>query len=276
MISKNFIFIKPESLKEAWELYKNYIEQGRNVYYYSGGTEIVTFSRKGILNPDVLIDLKCIKECKEFHFNEDLLITGSCVSLNEIIESQISKILSISLKGIADHTVRNRITIGGNIVGQLPFREAVLPLLVLDSIIKIYGKEGVKEYKINEIFDKNLKIDKGDLLFQIMIPKNLLNLDFYYQRKVFFTKVDYPIISTLFVKVDNKIRMSLTGALNYPIRDYEAEKILNDESLEKKEKIEKIVEKFKPEFKTDFRASKEYRLELFKNILNDAIYYFGG
>lgn len=276
MISKNFIFIKPESLKEAWELYKNYIEQGRNVYYYSGGTEIVTFSRKGILNPDVLIDLKCIKECKEFHFNEDLLITGSCVSLNEIIESQISKILSISLKGIADHTVRNRVTIGGNIVGQLPFREAVLPLLVLDSIIKIYGKEGVKEYKINEIFDKNLKIDKGDLLFQIMIPKNLLNLDFYYQRKVFFTKVDYPIISTLFVKVDNKIRMSLTGALNYPIRDYEAEKILNDESLEKKEKIEKIVEKFKPEFKTDFRASKEYRLELFKNILNDAIYYFGG
>ncbi|MGQ9845573.1 MAG: FAD binding domain-containing protein [Caldisericia bacterium] len=276
MISKNFIFIKPESLKEAWELYKNYIEQGRSVYYYSGGTEIVTFSRKGILNPDVLIDLKCIKECKGFHFNEDLLITGSCVSLNEIIESQISKILSISLKGVADHTVRNRITIGGNIVGQLPFREAVLPLLVLDSIIKIYGKEGVKEYKINEIFDKNLKIDKGDLLFQIMIPKNLLNLDFYYQRRVFFTKVDYPIISALFVKVDNKIRMSLTGALNYPIRDYEAEKILNDESLEKKEKIEKIVEKFKPEFKTDFRASKEYRLELFKNILNDAIYYFGG
>lgn len=276
MISKNFIFIKPESLKEAWELYKNYIEQGRNVYYYSGGTEIVTFSRKGILNPDVLIDLKCIKECKEFNFNEDLLITGSCVTLNEIIESQISKILSISLKGIADHTVRNRITIGGNIVGQLPFREAVLPLLVLDSIIKIYGKEGVKEYKINEIFDKNLKINKGDLLFQIMIPKNLLNLDFYYQRRVFFARVDYPIISTLFVKVENKIRMSLTGALNYPIRDYETEKILNDESLEKKEKIEKIVEKFKPEFKTDFRASKEYRLELFKNILNDAIYYFGG
>lgn len=276
MISKNFIFIKPESLKDTLELYKNYMEQGRNVYYYSGGTEIVTFSRKGILNPDVLIDLKCIKECKEFHLNEEFLIIGSCVNLNEIIESKISKILSISLKDIADHTVRNRITIGGNIVGQLPFREAVLPLLVLDSILKIYGKEGVKEYKINEIFDKNLKIDKGDILFQIMIPKNLLSLDFYYDRKVFFTKVDYPIISAIFVKFENKIRIALTGALNYPLRDYEVEKILNDKSLEKKEKIEKIVEKFKPEFKTDFRASKEYRLELFKNILNDAIYYFGG
>ncbi|MGB9749301.1 MAG: FAD binding domain-containing protein [Caldisericia bacterium] len=276
MISKDIVFIKPENLKEAREVYENYQKEVRMPYYYSGGTEIVTFSRKGILSPDCLIDIKNIKELREININDDFITIGSCVTINEIIDSKFSEIFSKSFKGIADHTVRNRITIGGNILGQLPFRETILPLLIFDIKIKIYEYGGIKEYKISNIFDRSLKINKGDIVTQFIIPKKLLNSDFYYERKVFFTKIDYPIISTLFVKINDEIKMALTGALNHPLRDVSIEKILNDRNLKKDEKINEIIKKLSPEFKSDFRASREYRINLFKNILNDALNHFGG
>ncbi len=276
MIYKDFVYVKPDTLEEARETYLNYLKLGKNPFYYSGGTEVVAFTRKGLLSPDVLIDLKGVKTLKNFGFKENYLVIGSNVTLNEIIDSEYSKILSVSLKGIADRSVRNRITIGGNIVGQLPFREAVLPLLIFESKIRIFGEEGLKEYKLNEIFDKSLKINKGDIVVEFEIDKEFLNLDFYYERKTFYSKVDYPIISSLFVRFGEEIRIALTGCFNYPLRDKKIEEIYSDKSLSINEKIDKIQEYLYSQFKSDFRASKEYRIDLFKNIFNKAYIYFGG
>lgn len=273
MISKDFTFIKPDNLEEALEVYKNYSQKGMSPYYLSGGTEIVTFSRKGLISPDVLIDLKNIKECRELYFENGNLVIGAGVPINVLIDSNYSKIISKSIKFIADRTTRNQITVGGNVVGQLPFREAVLPLLLLDSKVKIYSSQGFKEFNINEIFDKNLKINKGDIVVQFIIKKDKLDLDFYYERKVFFSRVDYPILSLLFVRDDN-LKMAITGAFNFPLRDKECEKILNSKDFSLNEKIERVVEQLLPLFKSDFRASKEYRIELFKIILSDALKYF--
>lgn len=275
MISKDFVYIKPNNLKEAYEAYKNFEQKGLSSYYLSGGTEIVTFTRKGVLNPDVLIDLKKIKECSDIYFDNDNLIIGSSVPLNNLIDSNYSKIFSKSTRFIADRTTRNRITVGGNIVGQLPYREAVLPMLILDAKVRIFGSDGLKEENINQIFDKNLKINKGDIVVQFVIKKDYLNLDFYYDRKVFYSRVDYPIISILFVK-DEKLKMAITGAFSFPIRDFESEEIINRDDLDFNKKIENLVQKFLPLFKSDFRSSKEYRIELFKIILSDALKYFGG
>lgn len=275
MISKDFVYIKPDNLKEAYEAYKNFEQKGLSSYYLSGGTEIVTFTRKGVLNPDVLIDLKKIKECSDIYFDNDNLIIGSSVPLNNLIDSNYSKIFSKSIRFIADRTTRNRITVGGNIVGQLPYREAVLPMLILDAKVRIFSSDGLKEENINQIFDKNLKINKGDIVVQFVIKKDYLNLDFYYDRKVFYSRVDYPIVSILFVK-DEKLKMAITGAFSFPIRDFESEEIINRDDLDFNKKIENLVQKFLPLFKSDFRSSKEYRIELFKIILSDALKYFGG
>ncbi len=274
MIYKEFVYIKPESLNEAFEIYKKNLS--KNVYYYSGGTEIITFARKGLISPDILIDLRSIKETNELYFDKDYLVIGSTLPLNVLIDSNFSNIISKSIRFIADRTTRNKITVGGNITGQLPFREVVLPLLLLDAKLKIFGESGLKEININDIFDKNLKLNKGEILFQILIKKEYLNLDFYYDRKVFYSKIDYPIVSSLFVKFDNRIKMAISGAFNYPLRDIESEDILNSNELKSEEKIKNIVEKLSPYFKSDFRASREYRIELFKIILEDSLKYFGG
>lgn len=275
MISKDFIYIKPDNLKEAYEAYKNFEQKGESPYYLSGGTEIVTFSRKGILSPDVLIDLKKIKECSEIYFDNGSLVIGSAVPLNVLIDSNYSKVFSKSIRFIADRTTRNRITVGGNIVGQLPYREAVLPMLLLDAKVKIFGSDGLKDENINNIFNKNLSIKKGDIVVQFLIKKENLNLDFYYDRKVFYSRVDYPIVSILFVK-DENLKMAITGAFSFPLRDIESEEIINRNNLNLNEKVEKLVQRFLSLFKSDFRASKEYRIELFKIILSDALKYFGG
>ena len=45
MIAFDFEYYKPSSMAEAIETFNMFREQGKNVMYFSGGTEIITFAR---------------------------------------------------------------------------------------------------------------------------------------------------------------------------------------------------------------------------------------
>ena len=58
-------------------------------------------------------------------------------SLNKITDSKLFPLLGQTVKQIADHTSRNKITIGGNMNSELIYTESVLPLLLVDAKVKI-------------------------------------------------------------------------------------------------------------------------------------------
>ena len=58
---------------------------------------------------------------------------GACLTLNEAAGAGAIPAAGGGVCGVADHTVRNSITLGGNIAGRLPYREAVLPFLLADA-----------------------------------------------------------------------------------------------------------------------------------------------
>jgi len=267
MISFDLIYIKPSTVNEAVDAYNLYESKGLTPLYLGGGTEIISFMRDNKIKADALIDLKGIDDLREIKVEDDEIYIGGGVTLNEIIDSNLFPLLSEVSKHIADHTIRNRLTIGGNIAGMLPYREAILPLLTLNSLLIIMGSDGLKKVKINDIFSKRLNITKKEFIVGIKVKKEKTLIPWFFKRKERFNRVDYPIVSFVAVKENGKVNIAVSGAFDYPVK---FEDVLSLEDLENFIKVNNL------KFKDDQRASSSYREFLFKEIFKEAKDYLGG
>lgn len=93
MIPNDIIYCKPDNLKEASDAYIKYKNEGKNVKFYAGGSEVITMARVSSINVDVVIDLKSILEMQEMKIAKNELIIGSCVTLTRIKDSKIFPLL---------------------------------------------------------------------------------------------------------------------------------------------------------------------------------------
>jgi len=276
MINFDFDYYQEENAKEAIYKYLELSEKNEeNVLYYNGGTEIITYARKNKIEFSALIDIQNILECSVLKNNQKQIIIGASVSLNMIIEKNYFPLLSDSCKGIADHTTRNQITIGGNLTGKLPYKEAVLPLLVGDVELKIMTQNGIKIKKINQLFDKRLQLEPEDILLQIIVDKNVIDLPYVQIREVKQSEIDYPIMHLVALKQNDKIKASLSSLCAFPFRDKNLETIINDNKLTRREKIDQIVNNLPVPISSNYRGGKDYKEMLFRNSLNSCLDQLG-
>ena len=93
----------------------------------------------------------------------DQLVIGAAVSLNKITDSKLFPLLGQTVKQIADHTSRNKITIGGNMNSELIYKESVLPLLLVDAKVKIAKGSEEEIVSLDAVFNKEMKLNAGEL-----------------------------------------------------------------------------------------------------------------
>lgn len=260
MIANNLDYYKPETTKEAFECMIALKDQKVRALYYSGGTEVITNLRKGAVKADAVIDLKGICEMSEIRIEDESILIGANVPLNAMSEhpelANIKPIISI----IADHTIRNALTIGGNICGTLPFREAVLPLLALNSRVKWVDESGIKEFLLRDVFDKRLKLPANAFLYQIMIPRDTSG-KMLSKRMEANSEIDYPILHVVMKFSDLEVFIGLSGFASFPV--YQV--VSRNEYDQWTDPVDSIVCMFEKDAKSDERASKEYRIHLLKN-----------
>lgn len=170
--------------------------------FYAGGTEIMTDYRQAKIKPTVWLDIKQLPEIG--HQDEGSI--GAAVFLNDLKEP---KMLWQVSQGVADHTIRNQLTIGGNICGKLPFREVVLPLLALGAEVEILSHGQMIREPLKERFDKFLRLQPGELVVRFYLPRT--ELPYRYQRYTVNGSVDYPLLTYLAVKTDQGYFIGLSG-----------------------------------------------------------------
>jgi len=274
MISFDFEYYRPTSAPEAVELFKEVESQNKNPIYYAGGTEIICMSRTNEINTKAVIDIKEIPECGVVEVRDNKIIIGAAATLTKICEANIFPLLSSVLRNTADHTSRNKITIGGNICGKIPYREGVLPFLICDSQIEICGPKGRRLENINDVFNESLKLEKGEFLTWILTDKEYTTVPFEALKKTKQERVDYPLISIAAIKKGNEVRAAFSGVCAYPFREKKVEAILND-SLSGKSQINSLVSLLPGPILSDIQGSAEYREYVLKNILQDIVARMG-
>ncbi len=271
MISYDFEYYKPLSIEETVGLFESLDQQGKEPVYFSGGTEIITLGRGNKIKTGAVIDIKEIPDCLVLKKEENKLILGAAQTLTKIREQQLFRFLSKAIVEIADHTARNKITLGGNICANIIFRETVLPLLLADAQLIIANSSGTRQVPINEAFDQTLNLQRGELLVQVIVEEQYIDLPFLSVKKRKHWDVGYPLITTAALKKDRHIRFAFSGLCSHPFRSKKMEVDLNNHQLSKEERIQEVIKHIPAPVMEDVHGSADYRKFVLKNTLLDAL-----
>lgn len=300
MIPFDLRYIRVESAEEAVDAWIAAEERGETAHYLGGGTEIVTFARRATLKTDCVIDYTRIPQATTVEAvseaGAEWLAYGAAIPINRIADGDHQGLVRACLAAIADRTVRNSITLGGNICGMLPYREAVLPWLLSDGLVETVGPEGSARRPIAELFDKRLMVAPGELALRFLLPagwtesaavtagsapggyygpRTHAGSTWFYQRRTKDPRVDYPLVTLALSIFDGSTHVALTGSWGYPARAGAVEEAVREaggaasfveeagsDDAGLRERISLSLDAEGRRFREDQRGSAAYRREL--------------
>ena len=268
----NKIYFSPKSIKDL----KNIIKNNSNFNFLAGGTDLslkVTKERKEI---PFIIDLKEIKELDFIKVSKNFIEVGAATPLIKFeygIKKHYPDFYSV-LKRYGSVQIRNAGTLGGNIATASPIGDSLPILLSLNAEILIESFNNRKVLPINNFFIdyRKTKLKKNEFIRSIKIPlfkKNIFKA--FKISKRFDDDISSVCGSFNFEINKNKIKkvfIAYGGMAAIPKRAKACEEILQNKPLtinsfdQAKNYLEKDLSPI-----GDMRASKEYRLEVAKNLL---------
>jgi CO/xanthine dehydrogenase FAD-binding subunit len=281
MIAFEFDFERPGTPQAAFERWNEAVKHKQTPLYYSGGTEIVTGMRKGTIKADLLIDLKSIETYTSLGegkspMTKGALWLGGGVTLGELARIWPETLLSEVAGGIADHSVRNTLTLGGNVCGRLAYREICLALLTLEADVVLFGAGGYVRKALAEVFHKRLDLEPGQILMGFELNVETLYVCRYFRRRrQKQNQIDYPICHTVVVRHGDRFRAAVSGVSPYVWYGDKTSDTLRvgadplDNAMIIYQRLEVLAA-------SDGRASKEYKLALLKMDLIQAFTVLSG
>ncbi|MEN6462911.1 MAG: FAD binding domain-containing protein [Syntrophomonas sp.] len=267
MIPFDFEYYRPGTVESAVQNYHILEHHGKNPMYYGGGTEIISMARMTNISTGAVIDIKEIPECNVLEIQEEHLVIGAGVTLTQIHESNLFPLLAQAGARVADHTIQNKITLGGNICGTIIYREAVLPLLLADSEIVIAGTEGNKTLPINQIFKERIQLNPGELIIQVRILKSYLSCPYVHVKRTKEDKIHYPLLTICALRADNQVRTAFSGLCDFPFRSTEMEDELNKSSMPVEQRVDNAINIIPVPIPSNLEGSAEYRKFILRNLL---------
>jgi CO/xanthine dehydrogenase FAD-binding subunit len=271
MISFDFEYYRPTTIEEAVHVFQQADSNGKEPLYYSGGTEIISMARLNQLRTGAVIDIKGIPECNVLQIHQEQLVIGSAITLTALSESNLFPLLGETIRDAADHTNRNKITVGGNLCGRFIYREALLPFLLADSQVVLADTKGIRYVSVHEILNGEPRLEKGQLLIQILSDRRYLDLPFVTVKKTKMEKIDYPIVRISGLKTKEGIRVAFSGVSAVPFRSRKLEEVLNDTSFSLEERIVSVIRLWPRPILSDILSSAAYRTFVLRNTLSETI-----
>ena len=255
---------------------KKILKKDTNVDFLSGGTDlslIVTKERKDI---NSIIYMNSIRELHYIKNNNKYIEVGASTPLIEL-ESYIKKYypdFTKILKRYGSPQIRNVATVAGNIATASPIGDCLPLLLSLNAKVVLQDFKKTKIFFLNDFFIsyRKTKLKKGQFIHSIRIPINKNNTFKAYKVSKRFDD-DISSVCAAFNleikknKVQN-IRIAYGGMAAIPKRAVYCEKILLN-SLVSDEVVGKAKQALEKDFQpiSDMRASRVYRMEVAKNLL---------
>ena len=270
MISGDIAYLRPGTAEEAVAAWATH----EGARYLAGGTEIVTAARRAAA-PDLraCIDLKRIPEATVCGTDGGVLSLGAATPLSDLADRGDFPLLAATCRGIADRTVRNRLTLGGNLAGLLPYREAALPLLLADATMRTIqpGRDGGpavrRERRLREGFDKRLLLAPGELVLSFAVPLAATRWPWRHHRRTRTGPVDYPLVTAALVRDGPGVRFAVAGVHPYPFRSDAVDAALSRDGAGA---VGAVLAALGP-LRADARASAEYRAHLLGHLLRTAL-----
>jgi CO/xanthine dehydrogenase FAD-binding subunit len=145
-----FEFLRPKTLDEALEM----LSVTPGAMPVAGGTNLVPDLRKGTYTPGAVIDISKLPEICCIRRQEGHLLIGGAVRIAELLEDPMvaedAPILVEMARSFANVLIRNRATVGGNLVNAAPCCDSAPALLVLDAEVELASLVGTRRLPLAE------------------------------------------------------------------------------------------------------------------------------
>ena len=162
--------IQPETLEEALEALA-----GERAMACAGATNLYVDRRHGKYLDFDYVSLERLKELRGIRREADGWHIGSMTSFSELERCEIpfAGALIAAASQVGGPQIRNRGTVGGNIISASPAADSVPPLLALDAVLRLVKAGGVsREVALKDFLKGPGRTDlrHGELLAEVILP----------------------------------------------------------------------------------------------------------
>lgn len=178
----SYEFLTTQEIEEAL----NYLDKFSKVQILAGGTDLlVNIYKESPRLPhfNYLLDISNIPELKFINSVSKFIEIGPLVTHFRLINEPIIKnnfpVLVTAAQTIGSTQIRNRGTVGGNIVNASPAADLLPPLIALRAEVELTSKKGKRVLSLEEFLagPYKTKLQANELLTKIKIP--LLGDNYY-------------------------------------------------------------------------------------------------
>ena len=275
-------YFAPQKIEEALGILSRY---GNEIKVIAGGTDLLVQYYDRLYEINHWLDLKNIKELKDSRINKNQMEIGAMVTHTQLeVSEDIKKyfpILGQAAADIGSPQIRNRGTVGGNIVNASPAGDLLAPLMAYNAQFRLLSIQGEKIVTAEEFFigPKKTILESAQLLTQIILP---LPSERTYGSWIKIGKRKALIIATITLALvvemaeDHKtvkdVRTCLGSVAPTPIEIKEVKKKMagkNFNQLDFAELGQIVEDKISPI--DDIRGTREYRKDVAKKIMINAL-----
>jgi len=167
-----FELLRPSTLDEALEL----LSSTSDAQPIAGGTNLIPDLRRGMDVPGMLVDVSKLPELCCIRRKDEHLLIGGGVKIAELLDdpmvAQDAPILCEMARSFANALIRNRATIGGNLVNAAPCCDSAPALLALDAEVELASTTGTRHLPLAEFLVDafTTKRQSNELLTCVRIP----------------------------------------------------------------------------------------------------------
>ena len=165
-------YIAPETLEDALSIKSR---SGAGARVIAGGTDLILRMRDRVFEPEVLVDLQRVS-LDAIASDEREMRIGPYVTHSRILAdtgvANLFPALTESCRHFAGPPIRNRGTIGGNIVNASPAADLVPPLMAYDARIVLRSISGQRELALADFFTGPgaTVMEPDEILTEIILP----------------------------------------------------------------------------------------------------------
>ena len=188
----------PSTAKEAVTLMAK--EKGI-AFILAGGTDLLVKMKAGMLEPDLVVDIKRIKGMADIKKTASGFSVGAavpCSALTEnasLVKAWPGVVEAANL--IGSKQVQGRCTMSGNLCNASPAADSVPALVAAGAKVVIAGPKGTRKLAVEDVpagvGRTNLK--KGEIITSIELPKKLPKSGDAYLRFIPRTEMDIAVVS---------------------------------------------------------------------------------
>ena len=186
MYTASFEYLEPSSLEHAVEYLQSYADE--DVKLLAGGQSLVPMMRLRFARPTHLVDLNRVPSLDRLFVEDGSLRIGALVRESALESAPVIRerfhILYETTRVIADPSVRNLATVGGNLAHGDPANDHPATMIALDASVVATGPGGQRTIPVSELFLGLFEtaLAPSEILTEIKVPVAAAGTGFAYRK----------------------------------------------------------------------------------------------